>query len=569
MQVSVETTNGLERKATITVPAASFEELVAERVKSAASDLKLPGFRPGKVPLKEVRRRFGTALRQEVASELSKSTFVDAISEEDLSLAGQATIEIVSMERGRDLEYTATFEILPKVELVDLAMLKVGEPEAEIEEADIDATVESLREQRVEWRPVERPATLRDRVSMDLAFRVGGELTSEPTRDFSIVLGREGLLEDLQDALIGAVAGETRTFRLASDDREDAYRDEGQGHDSDDGSPVATDEPAADLTPDTVDEASLAQDAEENSGEPSAGEREGPAPRTKEPSAGEREGPAPRTKEPSAGEREGPAPAADDTPTVDEPTMGEATVNAVEEPLLPEVDDEFMEWYGVESGDDRPARFRAAVRERMELELAAAKRRAARREVHTALIKAHDFEVPKALVFAEHQDAVNRRPELYRDAPDELLAAALVVARRSVAAQLVMREIAVRESVQVDDERVRRRIDEIADSYEESAEVRRFLYGDEEQLQGVERSVLEEQVVDLVLSRSQRVSVPMSYQDVVAGVPMPTLEDSPAETADEAEDADPLPAETADAEATAEPQAEKPKRGLFRRLFGR
>ena len=513
MQVSVETTNGLERKATITVPADSFEERIAERVKSAAGDLKLPGFRPGKVPLKEVQRRFGTTLREEVASELSKSTFVEAISEEELSLASQATIEIVSMERGRDLQYTATFEVFPKIELADLASLKVGEPEAKIEEADIDATVESLREQRAEWRQVERPAALEDSVNVDLTIREGGKVVSD-RKDLNMVLGRVGGLKELQDALVGAVAGETRTFPIKAPNHQELLRG---GHDEVDDNPAEAD--AAEGAPEVV----------------------------------------------------------DDAPTGDQPIIGEATVNTIEEPLLPGVDDEFMDWYGIEPGDERPRRFRAAVRERMELELAAAKRRAARREVLSALVQAHDFEVPNALVVAEYQAVAKRRPELYENAPKELLAAALTAARYSVCAQLVMREIAERESVQIDDERVRQRIDEIAGSYEESAEVRRFVYGDEDQLRSVELAVLEEQVVDLVLSRSRRVVVPMSYQDVVAGRPLPPLEVSAAEAdpAAEAEDADPLPIEPAAAETAPEPQAEKPQGGLssvssaVRRLFRR
>ena len=518
MQVSVETTNGLERKATITVPADSFEERVAERVKSTAGDLKLPGFRPGKVPLKEVQRRFGTTLRQEVASELSQSTFVEAISEQDLSLASQATIDIVSMERGRDLQYTATFEVFPQIELVDLASLKVGEPEAKIEEADIDATVESLREQRTEWRQVERPAALEDTVNVDLIIREGGKVVTD-RKDLNILLGRARGFKELQDALVGAVAGETRTFPIEADHRE-LLRGGDDGHDEVDNSPA---------------EADAAEDA--------------PA-------------------------------VVDDAPPEDQPTIGEATVNTVEEPLLPEVDDELMGWYGIGPGDDRPRRFRAAVRERMEIELVTAKRRAARREVLSALVQAHDFEVPKALIVAEHQAVAKRRPELYENAPEELLTASLAMAKHRVFAQLVMREIAERESVQIDDERVRQRIDEIAGSYEESAEVRRFLYGDEDQLRSVELAVLEEQVVDLVLSRSQRVVVPMSYQDVVAGLPVPPLEISadeadPADEADEAEDADPLPVEPAAAETAPEPQAEKPQSGLssvssaVRRLFKR
>ena len=186
-----------------------------------------------------------------------------------------------------------------------------------------------------------------------------------------------------------------------------------------------------------------------------------------------------------------------------------------------------MEWFGIEAGEDRFERFRAAVRERMDLELAAAKNKAMQREVIAALDKAHDFDVPKALVGHEYEAELKRVQQFLPDVSEQLKVACLLTAQRNVCGQLVMREIAERESVETDDERVVERIDQIADSYEESAEVRRFIYGDEEQLRNIERTVLEEQVVDLVLARAQQVVVPMSYQETIQGLPMPPLEESP------------------------------------------
>ena len=115
MQVSVETTSGLERRLTIVVPSEEFETQITSRLTDAKDKVRLPGFRPGKVPLKEVRRRFGTAVRAEVAGELMESSFVDAVQQEELTPAGQPSLEVVKMDPGIDLEFTATFEVFPTV----------------------------------------------------------------------------------------------------------------------------------------------------------------------------------------------------------------------------------------------------------------------------------------------------------------------------------------------------------------------------------------------------------------------------------------------------------------------
>ena len=504
MRVSLETTNGLERKATISVPSELLEGRVDEQVSRAASDLKLPGFRPGKVPQKEVRRRFGAALRQQVATELCRSSFADVVSQEKLALASQASIEIVSMEGGRDLEYVATFEVMPEIELADLATIKIRSPSAQIEEADIDDTVESIRKQRVEWQPVERPAANDDRLHVDLTEKIEGAV-EERREDLALVLGEHSGFEvnkkALHDALLGAVVGETRVFPITlspadADGDHDDHGHDHHDHGDDEPDPLAV---AADAAPET-------------------------APLNV---AGEVEPAADAAPPGDAAVEAVAADEADATPPPVRHAIGEVTVRSIEAPHLPAVDDEFMEWFGIEAGEDRLVRFRAAVRERMDLELAAAKQRAMQREVVAALAKAHDFEVPKALVSHEYEAELERIQQVFPGVSEQLKIACLLTAQRNVCGQLVMREIAARESVQVDDERVLGRIDQIADGYEESAEVRRYIYGDEEQLRNVERTVLDEQVVELVLARAQQVVVPMSFQETMQGLPMPPLDELP------------------------------------------
>ena len=158
MQISIETTSGLERRLTISVPSETFEAQITERLGEAQGRVRLPGFRPGKVPMKDVRRRYGPAVRAEVAGELMQSTFFEAVQQEDLTPAGQPSLEVVKMDPGLDFEFTATFEVFPVVELADLGKAQIRSLEAEIPDADLDAMVEQLRDQRKQWEPVERPA---------------------------------------------------------------------------------------------------------------------------------------------------------------------------------------------------------------------------------------------------------------------------------------------------------------------------------------------------------------------------------------------------------------------------
>ena len=159
MRISIETTSGLERRLTISVPSETFEEQITSRLGKAAAQVRLPGYRPGKIPLKEIRRRYGPAVRAEVAGELMQSSFVEAIQREELAPAGSPNLEVVKMDPGLDFEFTATFEVFPLVELGDLRKVVIKKPQAEITESDIDEMIEKLREQRktrgplVRWHP--------------------------------------------------------------------------------------------------------------------------------------------------------------------------------------------------------------------------------------------------------------------------------------------------------------------------------------------------------------------------------------------------------------------------------
>src|SRR6056297_3530779 len=167
MQVSIETTSGLERRLIVGVPAERIDSEVYTRLKKAAGNVRLPGFRPGKVPMKVMRQRFGEGVRQEVLGEVMSQSFQEAVMQEELRPAGQPSIEPRNMAPGNDLEYVATFEVFPEVDLVELQDLEVEKPVAEVGDEDVDHIIEVFRQQQGTWEPVERAAAEGDKVNID------------------------------------------------------------------------------------------------------------------------------------------------------------------------------------------------------------------------------------------------------------------------------------------------------------------------------------------------------------------------------------------------------------------
>lgn len=213
MQISVETMTGLERRLTISVPSETFEGQITERLGKAANQVRLPGFRPGKVPMKEVRRRYGQAVRAEVAGELMQSSFVEAVQEEDLSPAGSPNLEVVKMAPGVDFEFTATFEVFPKVEVAELSKVEIKKPEAEITTEDIDDMVDRLRDQRKTWEPVERGAQDDDQVTLDFTGLLDGEPFAGGTgEDMKFIVGAGQMIEDFDAGVRGQTAGSESEF---------------------------------------------------------------------------------------------------------------------------------------------------------------------------------------------------------------------------------------------------------------------------------------------------------------------------------------------------------------------
>ena len=540
MRVTVETTIGLQRKATIAVPSAAFEAEVAAGLRQAAGDLKLPGFRPGKVPMKEVRRRLEPAVRGQVAKDLSIASFSEAMREQPFTLATQAQIEIANLNQGADLEFTATFEVLPEIELAPLGSLKVRRPQATIEEADIDFTIEEMRLQRGEWAAVERPVREGDRVVVDCMWKRGDEVVRE-RQGLTFLLNEHFALGAMKKALIGMVVDEVRRFPLDVGDEADSEAQPGAPLDAanaptellEQAPQAAVVDPPA-VAADSVDEGAVATALPLSAPQSPPQSPPQPPPQSDVQSASDEGLAANQDAADALGDADAhaasdaagqddaqpPAGAAGDDST---PLRGECVLRSVEAPTLPDIDDALFDWFGVEAGDDRLAKFRAAVRERMELEMQAAARRASSQEVLAALGRAHDFDVPPTLVRAQAATQLERIAEVLGDLPPEVGQGALRNAEHRLRGQLALREVIARESLAPDDKRVAARVDEIASAYEEAAQVRSAIYRDEDRLRQIELTVLEEQALDHVLSQADVYPVDMPYRDLVAGRPLPKL----------------------------------------------
>ncbi|HEU4618756.1 MAG TPA: trigger factor [Gammaproteobacteria bacterium] len=216
LDVSVENPGGLQRRLTIRVPQADIEREVDARLKKVGRTARLKGFRPGKIPPRVVRQRYGGQVRQEVLSDVIRSSFSRAIQQERLNPAGGPEIEpIEAAEGGQEFAYRATFEVFPEIEIRPLADLSIERPVVEITEADIDNMIEKLREQRAEWRSVERKADEGDRVVVDFVGTIDGEpFEGGKGEEVPIVVGAGQVIEDLDKGLKGLAAGDSKTVKV-------------------------------------------------------------------------------------------------------------------------------------------------------------------------------------------------------------------------------------------------------------------------------------------------------------------------------------------------------------------
>lgn len=428
MQVSVETISGLERRVKVAVPAAKVDNEVNDRINKAARTVRMDGFRPGKVPLAVVKKRFGASIRQEALGDIIRDSFYEAVTSQSLNPAGFPTIEAVTDEAGKDFEFVATFEVYPEIKLGGFGDIKVERPVADVTEADVDKMVDTLRRQRAKWEVTTEAAKDGDRIELDFDGSLNGEaFEGGSAKGFSLTLGSNRMIPGFETGLVGVKAGEERVLKVTFPEDYQAENLKGK-------------------------------DAE-----------------------------------------------------------FKVVAHKVETPVLPEVDATFIAAFGVADGSVE--KFRGDVRKNMERELKQAIKNNVKTQVLDGLLSVNSVDVPKALITNEIQRLRQNMMQQFGgrniDAnmlPDELFAEQ---AKRAVSLGLLVGEVIKSSELVVDAARVKTLIEEVAESYEQPAEVVNWYYGNREQLQQVESVVLEDQVVDHILAAAQVADKATAYEDVL------------------------------------------------------
>ncbi len=430
MQVTVETRPGLGRRMRIEVPEDRISGEIHKRLRKLAGDVHLPGFRPGKVPMKVVQQRFGSQVRNEVVGEMVQSSFVDALEQENLRPAGLPAIEPLAFKPGEGLSYTAEFDVYPEIILPPLESLKISRPTAEMGDADVDRMLETLRKQRRDWAVVERAASASDRVVIDFeGFMDDKPVENATGSEFPVELDAGRMIPGFEAGLVGSLAGEEKSLELNF--------------------------------PETYHAAELAGRA----------------------------------------------------------VVFKIKVHRVEEPSLPELDDEFAKSFGVSEGGIE--KLRKEVSENMQRELADVLRNKAKQATLDALLKAQAIELPQALVDDECKQAMQRQVQELEhsgiDPKDANLDPEMFVepARNRVTLGLVLAELIKEHDIKPDTHKVRERIQTIAQTYEQPEEVVSWYYGSKERLMEIETSVLEDQVVDWLLDKADVSIEKITFDDLM------------------------------------------------------
>ncbi len=215
MQVSVEELDGLERRMTVQVPAETIDAEVQKRLRELTRTARIDGFRPGKVPIKVIKRRFGAAVRDEVAGQVVQKTFFEALTQENLRPAGGPEIDVKTAQEGQDYEFLATFEVYPEFEITGLETLQVSRPVAEVQDTDLDRMIEKLRAQRMLWNSVSRSADDKDQVTIDFKGFLGEEaFEGGQGEDMPIVIGNGQFVPGFEDELKGLSKDDEKSFSI-------------------------------------------------------------------------------------------------------------------------------------------------------------------------------------------------------------------------------------------------------------------------------------------------------------------------------------------------------------------
>ena len=423
MQVSVEAGEGLERKLKIQIPTETVDMQVESRLKSMLPRVKIDGFRPGKVPLKVVKQHYGEQVFQEVAGELIQNSFRDALTQENLNPAGDPSISSDGIKQGQPLEFTATFEVYPDVELAPIAGMKLELIKSSVVDADVDKMIDTLRKQRSSWSEVERAAGDGDKVVVNFKGMIDGEAFDGGSADsVPVVIGSGSMIPGFEDNLAGLKANDETTFKVNFPDDYQAEHLAGK-------------------------EAEF-----------------------------------------------------------------EVTVKAVEEPSLPEVDEEFAKSFGVEDGSTE--KLRGDIHGNMERELSNRIRTEMKNAVMDQLIEKNPIDVPAAIV---QQEAETLQKQTAAQVPgsEQPVEAYMNDATRRVKLGLILAAVVKTAAIQPDAEKVRERVESMSKDYEDPDEFVRYYQSNPQLLRGIETLVMEDMVVDWIVDQAEVIETEHSFDELM------------------------------------------------------
>ena len=219
MQVSIESSTGLERQLKISIPADKVDQEVMARLQKATKTVALKGFRKGKVPLKVVKQHYGRGVRQEVVGEMVNSSFYDAIQQENLNPVGQPKIDDIADKEGQDVEFLAVFEVFPEVTLKDFSKIKVTRPVADVSDKDVKKMIEQLRNQQAKFNKSKKKAASGDQVNIDYVGTRDGEAFDGGSADGQdLILGSNSMIPGFEKGIEGLTGGEETVLNLTFPD---------------------------------------------------------------------------------------------------------------------------------------------------------------------------------------------------------------------------------------------------------------------------------------------------------------------------------------------------------------
>ena len=216
MQVVLESPSALERQFTITIPTGDVETEFEAKLAETAKRVRIDGFRPGKVPAKVVRQRYGQAIRQEIVSDLMEKSLGEALSEHDVKPIGQPKIDDVKFEEGSDFSFKATFEVFPELDPILVDGDEIEQTTCKVGAADIKEMIATLREQRKSWKESARAASKEgDRVTINFEGFVDGEaFDGGKGEDHALVLGSGAMIPGFEDGIVGMKKGDSRDIEV-------------------------------------------------------------------------------------------------------------------------------------------------------------------------------------------------------------------------------------------------------------------------------------------------------------------------------------------------------------------